>query len=162
MFLIGDKVVYPLHGAGVIQDIEEKEILGKKQYYYILKMATEPMGKLQIMIPIEKSEEVGIRQVVDLETMEDVLYTLHDDETDSSTTWNQRYRINADKMKSGDIYKGTEVIRDLARLNKVKPLGTGEKKMLDNALQILISELVLVKGIGEEQATAFLDKIIYN
>ncbi|PTX52202.1 CarD family transcriptional regulator [Melghirimyces profundicolus] len=159
MFKVGDKVVYPLFGAGVIEAIEEKEILGEKQLYYILKMS---LGKMEMMIPSVKMEQSGVRQVVDEETMEEVLDLLHDGESDSTIAWNQRYRINMDKMKSGDIYKGSEVIRDLIRINKQKPLGTGEKKMLDDAMQIMVSELALVKGIGEKEALDLLNQVVYQ
>lgn len=162
MFLVGDRVVYPFHGAGMIDAIEEKEVLGKRQQYYILKMATEALGKMQIMIPIERSRESGIRQIVDLDTLEGVLHHLLGDKVETSVNWNQRFRINMDKMKSGDIFKVAEVIRDLAGLNKIKPLGTGEKNMLDNAMRILISEIVLVKEISEEDAAKYLNQIVYE
>jgi CarD family transcriptional regulator len=159
MFQVGDKIVYPLHGAAVIHAIEEKEILGEIQNYYIMKMG---MGKVQIMIPVEKTTQVGIRLAVDIDTMDNVLLTLHDNDFDSSIAWNHRYRVNADKMRTGDIGKGTEVIRDLTQLNKKRTLGLNERKMLDSAMQILISELVLVKEIDEEQATSLLNQIVYN
>ena len=97
-----------------------------------------------------------------LDTLEGVLHHLLDDKVETSVNWNQRFRINMDKMKSGDIFKVAEVIRDLAGLNKIKPLGTGEKNMLDNAMRILISEIVLVKEISEEDATKYLNQIVYE
>lgn len=155
MFQIGDKVVYPLHGAGVIHAIEEKEVLGKKETYYVIEMV---MGKVLIMVPITKSEELGLRSVVDAEEMNRILKTLQKEETETTTAWNQRYRINMTKMKSGDLHQGIEVIRDLIQLSRHKTLGVEEKKMLDNAMQILISELSLVRDIGKEQATLLLDE----
>lgn len=159
MYQVGDKIVYPLHGAGIIAAIEEKEILGEKKEYYIIKMI---IGKIQMMIPIEKTEQVGIRAIISEDQMEDVFLTFHEGESDSFSIWNQRYRVNAEKVSSGDFYKVAEVIRDLTRLNKVKSLGTGEKKMLDNAMRILISEMELVREIDEKQATLFLDQIVNN
>jgi CarD family transcriptional regulator len=155
MFQIGDKVVYPLHGAGVIHAIEEKEVLGKKETYYVIEMV---MGKVLIMVPITKSEELGLRAVVDADEMNRILESLHKEETHPTTAWNQRYRINMTKMKSGDLHQGIEVIRDLIQLSRHKTLGVEEKKMLDNAMQILISELSLVRDIGKEQATLLLDE----
>lgn len=159
MFQIGDKIVYPLHGAAVIHAIEEKEVLGEKQDYYIMEMS---VGKVQIMLPIKNTSKVGIRSAVDLDTMNKVLLAFHEDTSDSTIAWNERYRNNTDKMSTGDIHKCSEVIRDLARLNKIRTLGLTEKKMLDSAMQILISELVLVKDIDEEQATQLLNQIVHN
>ena len=139
----------------MIEAIEEKEILGKKQRYYIIHMS---LGNVQIMIPAAKIDDMGLRHIVDPDTMEDVLLLFNDDPSSASGSWNQRFRMNLDKMKTGDIYKTTEVIRDLTQISKEKALGTGEKKLLDNAKQILISELVLVKGIEEEQATRLLNE----
>ncbi|MFC4076072.1 CarD family transcriptional regulator [Salinithrix halophila] len=159
MFQVGDKIVYPMHGAGIIEAIEEKEILGEKQHYYLINM---PMGNVHIMIPMEKVMNLGIREIVDRDTMDDVLHTFHDHKSDSSVAWNQRYRKNMDKLKTGDIYKGAEVIRDLLRINKDRVLGAGEKKMLDNAMQMFISELVSVKKITEEQATDLVNQFLHK
>lgn len=159
MFQVGDKIVYPMHGAAVIHAIEEKEVLGKKHDYYIMKMS---MGNVQIMLPIENTNKVGMRRAVDLDTIERALLAFHNNDSDSSITWNERYRRNTDKMNTGDIYQGMEVIRDLNQLNNIRTLGLNEKKMLENAVQILISEIVLVKDIDEEQATTLLDQIVNN
>ena len=148
LFQIGDKVVYPMHGAGIIEAIEEKEILGEKQKYYVMKM---PVGNMQVMIPMANVSTLGLRQVVDTDSLEMVLDILKD-----------RYRKNMDKIKTGDIYEVARVVRDLMRREKEKGLSTGERKMLDNARQILISELVLVKEIDQEQANHLLDKVVNN
>jgi CarD family transcriptional regulator len=157
LFKIGDKIVYPMHGAGVIDTIEEKEILGEKQLYYVMKLKN-----MQIMFPMKKTSDLGIRQIVDSDTLENVLSIFNHGESDPSLNHNQRHRINLNKMKSGDIYEGAQVIRDLMRIVKKKGIGTGDKVMLDNARQILISELVLVKGIAQEQAVDLLDQVINN
>lgn len=159
MFEIGDKVVYPMHGAGIIEAIEEKEILGEKQKYYIMKM---PVGNMQVMIPMANVSTLGLRQVVDTDSLEMVLDILKDQRQDLTSSWNHRYRRNMDKIKTGDIYEVARVVRDLMRREKAKGLSTGERKMLDNARQILISELVLVKEIDQEQATHLLDKVVNN
>lgn len=158
MFSIGDKIFYPMHGAGVIEAIEEKEVLGEKQLYYILNLS---LGKMNVMIPTTKTTNLGIREVVDTSVMDNVMELLSSD-SDSETPVhpNQRYRNNMDKMKSGDILEGAKVIRQLNNSSKKKPLGTSEKTMLNNARQILISELVLVQNLEEQQATQFINDIM--
>jgi CarD family transcriptional regulator len=155
LFQIGDKIVYPMHGAGVIEAFEEKEILGEKQFYYVMNIRN-----MQVMVPRGKASGLGIRQVVDLGILENVLKGFNLEESDTTLNHNQRYRINMNKMKSGNIYEGAQVIRDLMRIGKKKTIGTGDKMMLDNARQILISELVLVKGIDQEQAVDLLNQFI--
>jgi CarD family transcriptional regulator len=158
LFQVGDKIVYPMHGAGVIEAIEEKEILGEKQQYYVIKM---PIGNMQVLIPMGKASDVGIRLVVDMLTLENTLLVFHDRELEQLLPWNQRYRINMDKIKTGDIQKGAEVVCDLMRMNERKTLNISEKRMLDNAKGILISELALVKGFTENQAIDFLNEEVY-
>lgn len=157
MFKIGDKVFYPMHGAGIIEAIEEKEVLGNKQLYYIMNL---PHKNMQVMLPKEQLSSQGIRRVVDRDIMEDVLSTLHRGETDLTINHIQRHRINMSKIKSGDIYEGAEVIRDLVFLSKTKNLGTEDRNLLNNAQQILISELVLVKELALDQAVNLLDQVI--
>lgn len=159
MFQIGDKIFYPIHGAGIIEAIEEKEYLGEKHLYCVLNML---LRELQIMVPVEKMSALGVRQVVDLDIMEDVLAVFNDGEPDLTVNAAQRYKINMDKMKRGDIYEGSEVIRDLLLISKKKVLGTGDKMMLDNAKQMLISELELVKGIATKQASDLLKQASCN
>ncbi|WCN36232.1 CarD family transcriptional regulator [Aneurinibacillus uraniidurans] len=157
LFQIGDKVVYPMHGAGIIEAIEEKEILGEKQPYYVIKMS---VGTIQVMVPVEKASILGIRPIVDMLTMENILLGFHDGESEPSLPWNERHRMNADKMGTGDIQAAAKVIRGLLYRSKEKKLNTNEQNMLDNAKKILISELALVKGITESQATDLLNKEI--
>jgi len=157
MFKIGDKVVYPMHGAGVIEAIEEKEILGKKRKYYIMKM---PIGNMKVMIPLESVEEVGLRQVVDKEDIEKVISILKNKVSpDMSSNWNRRYKTNLEKIKNGDIFEVAEVVRNLIYRDKEKGLSTGERKMLENARRILISEIVLAQGQEEEQVEMMLDRM---
>lgn len=160
MYQIGDKIFYPMHGAGIIDAIEEKEIFGEKQLYYVMNLS---LGKMQVMIPTTKTDKLGIRQLVDTKVMEDVLNSFKDQEVgETSTHPNQRYRINMEKIKSGNIFEGAQVIRDLSLISKKKSLGTGDKTLLNNARQILISELVLVNGIEKDQATELLSDVINN
>lgn len=157
MFQVGDKIVYPAQGGGIIENIEEKVVLGQSQLYYSINIHHRNM---QVLIPIDKTEQLGIRPIVDSQKLDDVLTNFHDGETDTSGNDNQRDRRNLIKIKSGDICEGAEVIRDLVRFNSKKKLGTTKKNMLDNARQILISEVVLVKGIPQEQAAELLDRVI--
>ncbi len=158
MYQIGDKIFYPMHGAGIIEAIEEKEILGEKQLYYIMNLS---LGKIHVMIPTQKSTSLGIRDIVNSNIMENVLSLFTSEaETETAVHPNQRYRNNMDKMKTGDIYEGAKVIRDLSRSSKKKPLGTSDKTLLNNARKILISELVLVNDMEQDQATDYLNTII--
>ena len=156
MFNVGDKIVYPMHGAGVIDAIEEKDILGEKQAYYILKMP----GEVKVMVPTAKDEEIGVRSIIDKSSAEKVFRVLESDETEMSMNWNKRYRDNMDKMKSGDIYKVADVVRNLSFKQKEKGLSTGEKKMLNNAKQILVSELVLTEHATQDEIEQMVDSKI--
>lgn len=157
MFDIGDKVVYPMHGAGIIEGIEEREILGEKQSYYILRF---PVGDMKVMIPIANVEQIGIREVISNEEVDKVVEFMTNDKTRMSSNWNKRYRQNMEKMKTGDIYEVAEVVRNLMLRDREKGLSTAERKMLSNARQILISELVLSKDADELEITALVDGII--
>ena len=157
MFQIGDKIFYPMQGGCIILAIEEREILGETQLYYMMNIIHRNM---QVSIPVDKIDQLGIRPIVNSDELENVLTTFHDGETDTSCRDNQRYRRDIIKLKSGDIYEGAEVIRDLIRISNKKKLGITDKNMLDNARQILISEVVLVKGIPLEQASDLLDQVI--
>ncbi|MGF6377045.1 CarD family transcriptional regulator [Clostridiales Family XIII bacterium PM5-7] len=144
MFSAGDKILYPMHGAGVIQDIEERDILGETKRYYILKF---PFGDMSVMIPVDKGPDVGIRPIIPQSEIEAVFVVLHGESSEMSGNWNRRQRENMDKLRTGDIMLVAEVVRNLLRLDRVKKLSTGEKKMLTNAKQILMSELVLAGDI---------------
>ena len=154
MFKIGDKVVYPMHGAGIIESIEEKEVLGEKRQYYILRL---PVGDMKVMIPINNGDGVGLREVVDWDGVEKVFSILRQQCSAMSPNWNRRYRANLEKIKSGDIYEVAEVVRNLIKRDREKGLSSGERKMLENARQILISELVLATELEEEKARSLLD-----
>lgn len=156
MFNVGDNIVYPMHGAGIIDAIEEKDILGEKQSYYILKMP----GEVKVMVPTNKAEEIGVRNIIDKASVEKVFEVLEEDKTDMSQNWNKRYRDNMDKMKTGDIYEVADVVRNLSFKQKEKGLSTGEKKMLENAKQILVSELVLAEHASYEEVEGLVDNKI--
>lgn len=157
MFNIGDKIVYPMHGAGTIDSIEEKDILGEKQKYYIISMP----GEVKVMVPTAKAESMGVRSVVDSQGAAKVLKLLEQDETVMSENWNKRYRDNLDKMKTGDIYEVADVVRNLSFKQKEKgTLSTGEKKMLNNAKLILVSELVLAEHASKDEIEKLVDNKI--
>ncbi|MEN8904932.1 MAG: CarD family transcriptional regulator [Clostridiales bacterium] len=146
MFKIGDKIVYPMHGAGVIEAIEEKEILGELQKYYVLKM---PIGDMKVMIPTRNVGDIGIREVIGSDDVEKVFTILKDTNVNINTNWNKRYRENMVKIKSGNIFEVADVVKSLVLRERDKGLSTGERKMLNSAKQILLSELILAKGINE-------------
>ena len=156
MFNVGDKIVYPMHGAGTIDAIEEKNILGENQAYYIIKMP----GEVKVMVPTAKAEEIGVRNVIGKEEAEKVISILGEDETEMSQNWNKRYRDNMEKMKSGNIFEVADVVRNLSFKQKEKGLSTGEKKMLSNAKQILVSELVLAEHATQDEVEQLIDNKI--
>ena len=140
MYNIGDSVVYPTHGAGVIEGIEQKEVLGKMQSYYVMHI---PIGDMRVMVPMENAAEIGVRDVIDKETAEKVLASFRTSEMDIIQNWSKRFRDNMEKIKSGDLYEVCAVIKSLMLRDRQKGLSTGERKMLSNAKQILISEIVV-------------------
>jgi CarD family transcriptional regulator len=152
LFQIGDNIVYPMHGVGIIKAIEEKEISGEKQQYYVIKML---IGNMQVMIPTGKIVSSSIRPVTDIIALKHIINIFHHGESDRLLPWKQRYKVNTDKIKTGKIQECTEVVRDLMRMKKEKALNTSEKKMLDNAHEFLISELGLIKGITDNQIKSF-------
>lgn len=158
MFNVGDKVVYPMHGAGTIEGIEEKDILGEKQAYYIIKMP----GEVKVMVPTAKAEGIGVRDIIDKETAGKVFKVLETDSTQMDMNWNKRYRDNMEKMKSGDAYEIADVVRNLSFKQKEKGLSTGEKKMLLNAKQILVSELTLAENSNKDQMEELINNTINN
>jgi CarD family transcriptional regulator len=159
MFQVGDKILYPMHGAAIIEAVEEKEVLGKNKLYYILNI---PQVKMQVMVPMENAVNLGIRQIVEPEILENVLRGFHLGNTDPIIYENQRYcrDTNKKKIKSGDIYEGTEIIRDLTRKGQRNKLGAEDTNMLNNARQIFVSELMQVKGLAQEQADHLLDEVL--
>ncbi len=147
MYKIGDSVVYPMHGAGIIEDIEQKEILGKQQSYYVIRM---PIGDMKVMVPTENAQGVGVRDVIGEKDAEKVMQAFRESETDVIQNWNKRYRDNMVKIKSGDVFEVAAVVKSLMLRDREKGLSTGERKMLSNAKQILISEIVVATGIDHE------------
>ena len=148
MFCIGDKVVHPMHGAGIISDVVREKIAGTVQDYYVFRMS---VGGLVLKIPVLSSGTVGLRRIVEQEEADRLLAALPAMDTEMTSNWNRRYRENLQRLKSGDIYEVARVIRGLAFRDSQQSLSTGERKMLHTAKQILISEIVLVLGQDYEQ-----------
>lgn len=157
MFSIGDKIVYPMHGAGIIEAIEEKIVLGETRRYYILKL---PVGDMKIMIPCDATENIGVRGVISNAQFGYVEQALRDESTDMPDNWNRRYRDNMEKLKTGEMVQVCEVVRNLMRIDQTKRLSTGEKKMLSNARQILMSELILACEKDEREIAKFIDRLV--
>ena len=154
MFAIGEKIVYPVHGAGVIEAIENREILGENRSYYVLRLAT---GELRVLVPVDTVQTAGLRPVSSSSKLQEVTDILTGAPVHWEDNWNKRYRMNMDKIKSGDVCQLAEVVRSLALRDGGKGLSAGEKKMLDNARKILISEIVLSAGVDPEEAGRRLD-----
>lgn len=153
MFEIGDKVVYPMHGAGIIEDIEVKTILNEEKKYYILNL---PLKEMKAMIPVDNTEELGLRPVVDEERLEEVIALLREGLSDMLSNWNRRFRENTDKLKTGDILEVAEVVRNLMIMDDKKGLSTGERKMVNNATKYLLSEICLSKDVDMAEAERIL------
>ena len=155
-FQVGDKVVYPMHGAGIVESIEEKEILGKKQEYYVLNF---PLGGVKVMVPTQNVEQIGLRQVSSKDEVDKVIDILSGDQTKMPANWSKRYRLNMNKIKTGNIYEVAAVVRNLMLRDKDRGLSNAERKMLNSARQILISELALSKDAAQEEIKAMVDRI---
>jgi len=156
MFDVGDKVVYPMHGAGTIDSIDKKNILDEEVEYINISMP----GGVKVMVPRNQAAKQGLRNIISQDEVEKVFCILETDETAMSDNWNKRYRDNMEKMKSGDIYEVADVVRNLSFKQKEKGLSTGEKKMLINAKQILVSELVLAERSSYEEMENIVDNKI--
>jgi len=153
LFRVGDKVVYPMHGAGVIEAIEEREVLGRRQNYYVMRL---PLGEMQVLIPTSGPNSV-LRAVVGEAELAEAFAVLSNGDEVHAANWSRRYRANLEKMRTGDICAVAEVVRNLHRRDRQKGLSTGERKMLDNARQILLSEIILARNMREDQASHILD-----
>lgn len=156
MFRKGDKVVHPRHGAAVVEDLVELERFGEQRIYVKLRL---PHG-LTLMVPVESTEQIGLRGVVSRDELDEVFDLLRGDEGRMPILWGKRYRVNLAKLISGDIYHVAEVVRDLSLRERGRGLSSAEKRMLAKAREILISELTFVVGSTEENAEAMLDEVL--
>ncbi|WP_313430586.1 CarD family transcriptional regulator [Siminovitchia terrae] len=153
MFQVGDKVFYPMHGAGIVTAVEEKEFRGELEEYCSI---TIPSSHMNVMLPIKKASKAGLRSVIDRRTAKRMLEDYYDAEHEPQLPWKQRFSSNMEKIKTGEFEAGLEVLSDLQYRNKEKPLNASEKQMLNNAKRLIVSELSLIKNITESQAEGLL------
>ena len=157
MYKVGDKVVYPHHGAGTIVKKESREVLGEKREYLTIKILHNEMT---VNVPTDNADRVGLRKVIDEQMVSKVLKALTGNGTTMPKNWNRRFKHNRDKMKTGDIFELAEVVRNLSLRDHEKGLSTGEKQMFVKAKKILASELMYAKDMDEEQAAEWLDGVL--
>lgn len=153
MYNIGDKIFYPLHGAGIINNIEEKNILDEITKYYIIEMP----GGVTVMLPVDKSEELGLRPIISEDKANEIINNFTQINPEQADKWSTRFQENKNKMKTGDVDEITDIYKNLTLRNKVKNLSTSEKKMLMNAKQSLISELSFSLDKPYEELEVLLD-----
>jgi CarD family transcriptional regulator len=157
LYKVGDKVVYPHHGAGTVVKKEVREVLGAKREYMTIQIAHNDMV---VNVPTENAERVGLRRVISEEMVTKVVKALSGSGTQMPKNWNRRFKHNRDKMKTGDIFELAEVVRNLSLRDHEKGLSTGEKQMFVKAKKILASELMYAKQMDEDQAAVWLDDIL--
>jgi CarD family transcriptional regulator len=157
LYDVGDKVVYPHHGAGTVVKKESREVLGQKREYLTIKILHNDMT---VQVPAENAEKVGLRKVIDQQMVNVVVKALTGNGTQMPKNWNRRFKHNRDKMKTGDILELAEVVRNLALRDHEKGLSTGEKQMFVKAKKILASELMYAKNMDEEEAGAWLEDVL--
>lgn len=157
MFQVGDKIVHPMHGAGVIDEIASRKINGVTRDYYVLKL---PAGGIMVMVPTETSDEIGVRPVMEPQEAAKVVDALPGLEVESDSNWNRRYRENMVRLKSGDLYEVARVMKGLMLRDGKRGLSTGERRMLHSAKQILLSELVLSGSYSYEEAESRINAAV--
>jgi len=157
VFDIGDKVVYPHHGAAIVERREKMSAFGEEREYLVLRLA---YGDLILKVPADNTEGVGLREVINDEEVEEVFAVLRKKEARMPTNWSRRYKNHVEKLKSGDVYQEAEVVRNLSIRDKDKGLSAGEKRMLTKARQILVSELTFAIGVSEEEAEQKLNEAL--
>ena len=159
LFSVGDKVVYPVHGAGIIEAIEDREVLGEERSYYILRILS---GDMRLLVPVDTVSEVGMRNIIPKSEIPEVLAILRESADEHEENWNRRYRLNMEKIKSGNIRNVATVVRNLMLRDTEHGLSAGEKKMLEYARRILVSELVLAGEESEEQIMQMIGDLLVS
>jgi CarD family transcriptional regulator len=158
MFNVGEMAVYPAHGVGLIESIQEREVGGKPQRFYIMRLLDNDMI---IMIPTSNASNIGLRTVINPQMVSEIYSILQSRPARlNNTTWNRRYRDYMDKIKTGSPLRVAEVLRDLTLLKLEKELSFGERKMLDTAKNLLVKELSLVNNKQEEEIEATLQELL--
>lgn len=148
MFQVGDQICYPMHGVGIVEAVEEQEVLGEVKSYYMLRFA---LGRMTAMVPVESAQNVGLRAVISPDECEKVQSYMLEAANIESDNWNQRYRDNLDKLRQGEIYGVADVVKCLIKRDREKGLSAGERKMFLTAKQVLLAELVAASGKEEEE-----------
>jgi CarD family transcriptional regulator len=159
MFKVGDKVVYPAHGVGVIEDIQQCEMSGTRQSFYILKMCERDMT---IMVPTSNSQKIGLRGVIAEEEVGKVLEVLKQRGSRSTEAWNRRSKQYMEVIKTGCVFEIAKIFRDLARLKRRKPLSFGEKRVFDCVRELIAEEISQARGISKDSAATLLDDLVGN
>lgn len=157
MYHIGDKVVHPMHGAGVIDSIVQRKVNGELKDYYLLNLSN---GNMMVMIPTDNTNEIGVRPVVSGQEANKLIQAMEHIQVDMTQNWNRRYRENMSRIKSGDLLEVARVVKGLSYRDHQRGLSTGERKMLHAARQILISELVLAQSLPYETVEERVDRIL--
>ena len=157
MYDVGDKVVYPHHGAGTVVKKEKREVLGEQREYLTIKILHNDMT---VMVPCENADKVGLRRVIGEKEIGGVLTALTGVSTEMPKNWNRRFKHNRDKMKTGDIFELAEVVKNLSLRDHEKGLSTGEKQMFVKAKKILASELMYAKDMDEETCADWLEEVL--
>lgn len=157
MFKIGDNIVYPMYGAGIITDIVDRDFLGETRSYYCVSL---PYCRMEASVPVDNCEKLGVRNVIDQSEIPTVIEVLKSEAETMNPNWNKRYRDNTDRMRTGDILEVAAVVRNLVVADRAKPLSTGEKKLLNNAKQILESELIYAGNLTMEEADDLVESNI--
>lgn len=157
-FSVGETVVYPNHGAALIEDIETRQIKGEDRLYLVLRILGQ--NDLVVRVPSDNLDLVGVRDVVDAEGLEKVFAVLRAEHTEEPTNWSRRYKANLEKLHSGNVIKVSEVVRDLWRRDRDKGLSAGEKRMLSKARSILVAELALAEDVEQERAEVLLEEVL--
>ena len=157
MYQVGDKVVHPMHGAGVIDSIVQRKVSGHVQEFYLLKLS---VGNMVVMVPTDNTGEIGMRPVVSGTRAEELMSEMEGIEVDMTQNWNGRYRENMVRLKSGDLLEVARVVKGLLRRDSQRGLSNGERKMLHTAKQILISELVLAQSLPYETVESSINSLL--
>ncbi len=156
-FKPGDRVVYPHHGAAIIERKEKRVAFGEETEYLVLKMAH---GDLTLSVPTDKAEEVGMREPISQEDVEDLFDLLRKKDVREPSNWSRRFKNHQEKLKSGDVYQVAEVVRNLALREAAKGLSAGEKSMLVRARGVLVSELSFALDVSEDEALERVNEVL--
>ncbi len=158
MFNKGDKISYPMHGAGVIEAIEERDFLEQKKRFYVLRFSD---GDIKVHVPVENAEKAGLRNIITTDECHHVIESFKTyDDAEESSNWNRRNRENLEKMKSGNVYEIASVIKSLLKRETQKNLSSSEKKMLGTSMQILVSELALASNKKDEEVRKIITQVL--